>query len=134
MKSLVRKFLFSLISLYIAFYLIKGFSYDGDPKTLLKAALILTLINIFIKPLINLFMLPLNFLSLGLFSLLSNVIVLYLLTYFTPQVKILPWFFPGISYSGFTIPPLNFSVVHTYFLTALLISLILNFLNWLCHK
>lgn len=134
MKSLLRHFLFSLIALYLSFYLIKGVTYSGGLKTLLSAAVIFTLINLFVKPIVNLFMLPLNFLSLGLLSWLINVLMLYLLTLVLPTVKISSWQFPGFSGYGFIIPALNFSIFSTYILVSFLISLVIYFLTWLCQK
>lgn len=134
MKSLFRNYLFNLLALYLATSFIKGFTYTGGYKTLFTAALVFTLINFFIKPIINLFMLPLNFLSLGLLSWVVNVLMLYLLIYFLPEIRISSWYFPGISGYGFVIPSFNFTILYTYVLVSFFISLITNFLSWLCHK
>jgi len=58
--------------------LITPISFDA-PKDLAWAALVLILVNTFIKPLLILFTLPLVILSLGLFLLIINAIILYTL-------------------------------------------------------
>src|SRR5476649_2911214 len=52
------------------------------PKDLAWAALVLILVNTFIKPILILISLPLVLLTLGLFLLFINAIILYLLPHF----------------------------------------------------
>ena len=58
-------------------------TFDG----LVIAAVILTLINIFIAPIIRLILSPLIFLTFGLAGLLVNGIVLYMLTFILPSIQ-----------------------------------------------
>ena len=58
--------------------LITPISFDA-PKDLAWAALVLILVNTFIKPLLILISLPLVLLTLGLFLLIINAIILYTL-------------------------------------------------------
>ena len=51
-------------------------------------AAILTIINTFIKPIIKIITLPINFVTLGLFNLVINLAILYLTAYFVPQYTI----------------------------------------------
>lgn len=71
---------------------------------------VLTLFNMFIKPIINILTLPLNILTLGIFSLVVN--------------GILFWYM-GVYIVGFTVA--NFSAA---FIGALLVSII----NWIFKK
>jgi putative membrane protein len=71
--------------------LITPISFDA-PKDLAWAALILILVNTFIKPLLILFTLPLVILSLGLFLLIINAIILYTLPNFVHGFHV-PGFF-----------------------------------------
>src|SRR5271170_1407448 len=61
--------------------LITPISFDA-PKDLAWAALVLILVNTFIKPILILISLPLVLLSLGLFLLIINAIILYTLPHF----------------------------------------------------
>jgi putative membrane protein len=71
--------------------LITPISFDA-PKDLAWAALVLILVNTFIKPLLILFTLPLVILSLGLFLLIINAIILYTLPNFVHGFHV-PGFF-----------------------------------------
>ena len=134
MKKILRIFLYTLFSFYLTSLLIKGFVFTAGFKSLVYSAVVFTLINIFIKPLIKLLTLPLNFLSLGLFSWLVNIFLLYLLTIIFPEIKITPWVFNRFSAFGFVIPQIKFTIFYTLVLVSFLFSFSINFLNWLCLK
>jgi len=71
-----------LIGLYLITLITPlGITFDA-PKDLAWAALVLILVNTFIKPFLILFTLPLVILSLGLFLLIINAIILYTLPHF----------------------------------------------------
>ena len=71
--------------------LITPISFDA-PKDLAWAALVLILVNTFIKPILILISLPLVLLSLGLFLLIINAIILYTLPDFVTGFHV-PGFF-----------------------------------------
>jgi putative membrane protein len=79
-----------VIGLYLV-TLITPISFDA-PKDLAWAALVLILVNTFIKPILILISLPLVLLSLGLFLLIINAIILYTLPHFVPGFHV-PGFF-----------------------------------------
>jgi putative membrane protein len=79
-----------VIGLYLI-TLITPISFDA-PKDLAWAALVLILVNTFIKPILILFTLPLVLLSLGLFLLIINALILYTLPHFVPGFHV-PGFF-----------------------------------------
>jgi len=133
MKGLLKSFLISLASLYATTLLIAGFKYEGGIKTLLTGACAFTVINWFVKPIVKIFMLPFNLITLGIFSWLVNVFMLYLLIRIVPQIQISIWNFSGFHFQGFNIPSINFSVFLTYILVSFIIALISNLLNWLSN-
>jgi len=61
-----------------------GISVDGFEFAML-IALVLTLVNIFIKPLLKLIAFPINLISFGLFNLVINFGILYAVSYLIPQ-------------------------------------------------
>jgi putative membrane protein len=71
-----------VIGLYLV-TLITPISFDA-PKDLFWAAAVLIIFNSIIKPLLILFTLPLVLLSLGLFMLVINAIILYTVSHFVP--------------------------------------------------
>ena len=76
------------LAIFLADYLVPGFIFEGDILTLAIAGLILGLINVFIRPILKLISTPLIVLSLGFFILVINMVLLWLLEYFVPELTI----------------------------------------------
>lgn len=131
MKKHLRFFLFSFFSLWILPNIVSSVVFEEGIKTIAETALVLTLINFLIKPIINLLLLPINLLTLGMFRWVVNTITLYLTTLFVPHFKISSFWFPGLNYHGFALPPINFGLIGTFILVSFIISFITTFLVWL---
>lgn len=133
MKSLIRNFLLTVITLYEVSFILPGFTYSGGVRTLLLGALGFMLINLAIIPLLKILFLPLNILTLGIFTWVINVVALYLLTTIVPQFKILPYHFPGANLGGITIPELALNVLWVAIIASFLIGFISHFFHWLVN-
>lgn len=68
--------------------LLNDFYFQGDFSQLLILALVITLVNFFIKPILRLIFLPFIWITLGLFSFVINIIILKLVTCFTASLLI----------------------------------------------
>jgi putative membrane protein len=81
--KLIGNFIFHIfsntIALYAAFYYIPGFHFEGDFVAAIIAAGILTLINMFLRPILKLFFGPLIVITFGLFTIVINAITLLIL-------------------------------------------------------
>lgn len=66
------------VAVLIAAYLVPGISYTGSLAYLLLVGLVIGLINLLVKPLVTLLSLPLIVVTLGLFYLVINGLMLYL--------------------------------------------------------
>ena len=75
-------FILSFLAVLLSVKLV-GISYSGW-LALLIFTLLLVLVNAIVKPVIKFFTWPINFLTLGLFYLVLNVLLLLLISYFTP--------------------------------------------------
>jgi len=62
--------------------------YSYEPVSLLKIAFILALANAFIKPILKLLFSPLILLTLGLFTIVINIFMVWLAVYFAPELSI----------------------------------------------
>ena len=91
MINLVLQVISGIIGLWLAINLIPGVEFIGDNKYLFFAGLILGLLNFFLKPILNLITLPLRLLTFGFFSLVINVVIIWLVDVLFPEIKI-----PGI--------------------------------------
>jgi putative membrane protein len=80
MKLLIRIFITAALVMAIA-YLMKGVLVD-EFTTALTVAIVLALLNFFVKPILVLFTLPVTIFTLGLFLLVINTIIIMLCDYF----------------------------------------------------
>lgn len=134
MKGILKNTVFNAIAIFILSQSLSGVKVNGGIDTLLLSGFILSVLFIFIKPILNLVSLPLNMITLGLFSFLSNAILLYILTIFVPNVTISPFTFKGFSLAGFIIPVMQFNSFWAFIVSAFALSLVINFFNWLTRK
>ena len=88
LTELVIRILTNAVALYIAGQLVPGFIVPNDFTVLVTAGFVFGLINFFVKPVLKLVSLPVIVLSLGLFTILINVAMLYLLDSFMAAVRI----------------------------------------------
>lgn len=130
-KKYLRLFLINSLALWSVGKILAGINFVDGYQTIALTALVLTVANFLIKPLIKLLLLPINLLTLGSFRWLVNVIILWLTTMIIPQFQIVGFQFTGFIYNGFIIPPMFLIIFWVYFLTSLIISLITTLMLWL---
>lgn len=130
-KTALRNYLINLVILWGVTENFPGLSYTGGFQTLLIGALGLMGMNIIIIPLLKVVFLPLNILTLGIFTWVINVIALYLLTTILPQFKLVPYAFPGGIYLGVNLPPQNLTVLWVAIIASFMIGFASHFLHWL---
>lgn len=90
MKKICLSFVVNAISLYVVSLLMDSM-YIGSFKSLITLAVIFCLLNVFVKPILKFFTLPIRLLTLGLFSLVINGVV----------IKIAFELISGVSLNGF---------------------------------
>ncbi len=89
LAHLVFSYFSNLIALILSGQFIAGFTVVSSPfDNLLMAAATFTLINWFIRPVLKMILSPVIFLTLGLFTLVINAGMLYLLTILSKNVII----------------------------------------------
>ncbi|MBI2334853.1 phage holin family protein [Candidatus Daviesbacteria bacterium] len=130
MKKLLRFYLINLASLWLTSQMIKGLVFTGGIQSLLTGALVFALINIILVPVLKILLLPLNLMTLGIFSWLTNVIALYVLTTIFPSFRLISYHFPGFSSNGLTVPAITLSPLWVAILASFSIGIIVNFLHW----
>lgn len=77
MKGLLIRWLLNALALVLTDKLITGISVDGFGAALI-AALVLGIVNAVIRPVVVLLTIPINFITLGLFTLVINGLMLLL--------------------------------------------------------
>jgi len=88
MAELIFQIIGGILSFWLAVKLVPGVEFVGEFKYLIMAGACLGLINFFIKPIINLLTLPLRILTLGLFGLIINMALIWLVALFFPELII----------------------------------------------
>ncbi|HSG39787.1 MAG TPA: phage holin family protein [Thermoanaerobaculia bacterium] len=76
------------VAVLIAAYLVPGIVYSGGLPQLLLVGLVLGVVNLIVKPVVSLLSLPLIMLTLGLFYLVINGLMLYLVAWLIPELQV----------------------------------------------
>ncbi len=113
MRAFLIKWFVTVVSIFVVANLF-GLIHVESLPVLVLAALVLGILNAFVRPMLLLLTLPINILSLGFFTLVINAFLLY----------VVAGLVPGFEITGF----------FRAFLAALLISLMNAMTNFLLHK
>lgn len=71
------------------FKIIPGFEFTGDTVSLLLVSFLFSLANFFLKPILKLLFGPLILITLGLFTVVINMIILYVVDRYSPDLAII---------------------------------------------
>ena len=86
MNMILKWILFALLIIFIA-WVIPGITVTGFISALI-VVIVLSIVNLFIRPLVELISLPLNVITLGIFSLIVNALLFLLAAKFSPGFQI----------------------------------------------
>ena len=115
--KLLKPIITSIITIFVLAWYLPTVSY-ANWTTLILAALVLTLLQKIARPVLKILFLPINIVTLGLFSVVINVVLIWLATYLVPGFVIEPMILFGVSLNQF------FSLVFVSFLIGFLQSII----------
>ncbi|HNV75976.1 MAG: phage holin family protein [Gemmatimonadetes bacterium] len=74
--SLILRLLVNAAALYVATRVVDGISFTGSPAALLGVALVFGIVNTLVKPIVQFFSFPFIIVTLGLFLLCINAVML----------------------------------------------------------
>ena len=131
MKWILRTYGYTFVALWATELVVPGFSVRGSPGDLATIALGLVALHTFVRPVLKIITLPLNFASFGLFGIAINVFLLYSLSLVFPEISIHSWTFSGVALPWITVPSMEFGILATYAITAFCISGIILVLDWI---
>ncbi len=86
MNMILKWILFALLIMFIA-WVIPGITVTGFISALI-VVIVLSIVNLFIRPLVELISLPFNVITLGIFSLIVNALLFLLAAKFSPGFQI----------------------------------------------
>jgi len=93
--SLLLHWLVNAAALWVATRLIPGLSFDGGPLQLLMVAAVFGIVNSLLRPILTVLTCPLIVITLGLFTLVINAVMLLLTGWFSVRWNL------GFVVSGF---------------------------------
>lgn len=133
MRNILKSFLINAVALYVLTVIVPAFKISGGLNSFLTAGATLTALNLLVKPILNLLLLPINLLTLGFFRWASGVLIIWLLTKLTPGLTIANYSFAGFNYQGFIVPPAQFNVLWTLVIGSFMMSIITTLLDWVFY-
>lgn len=133
MKGFIRSVAVHAFAIWFIAQNIGGISYNNDVKILFLGAAALALANMFLKPLLNIFLLPFNLITLGLFRWVANVVTLYVATTLVSGLSISAFVYPGLVTPWFIIPEISFPLFAAFIAVSFFLSIATSFIFWLIH-
>jgi putative membrane protein len=131
-KKILRAFAIETAALYLTSVWFEGLVFTGGIESLLLTGFALGLASMLIKPLINIFLMPINLVTFNLFRWLNNVVMLFLVDLILPNFTITSFSFPGLISTYLDLPPVALPEgIGAYFGFAIVISLISGIIHWL---
>jgi len=88
MLSFIIRILGNTVALYVAFLVIPGFKMSGSWEQYLFAGIVLALLNMIVRPVLKVISFPLILLTLGMFTFVINILMLWILDYLVSFVTI----------------------------------------------
>ena len=131
MKGLFKDTIVYAFALFLAAILFPGIHISGGLTNYLIGGLALTLLLLVVKPILTIITFPINVITLGLFALFTNVIILYLLTIFVPSILISSFHISRTNIHGIIIPAMEINKFFAYCVIAAFISMLTHFVEWL---
>jgi len=115
--KLILRVLINAAALWLAAYILPSINLTNEIWGILVVAIIFGLVNALIRPIILILTLPLNIITLGLFTLVINMVMLLITA--------------GLAGNLLSIQGDFLSRMWTTFLASLIISLVSMLLNWI---
>lgn len=115
--GLLKPIISSIAAIAFLAWLLPNVAYS-NLSTLIIAGIVLTLLQKIVKPILNFLFLPINIVTLGIFSVIINVFIIWLAIYLVPGFTIEPLVVFGLHLNQF------FSLLLVAFLIALVQSFV----------
>lgn len=89
LRDLILKIIAAIAGIWLASEFVPGVFVSGSWQIFAWAGLILGLINYFIKPILKLITLPLQIITLGLFTIVINMAIIWLIDIIFKEISII---------------------------------------------
>ena len=116
-------------------YVIDAFSFGDSPeKSFVLVVLALSLLYYFLKPILAVVSLPRKGVGFLFLSFVMTLVILQVLTLFIPSFSITETELADLIVFGFVLPSKSLTGLWSGVFSALLLSLIFVFFDWLCDR
>lgn len=126
MKKIIKFVLLFSFSITTQNLFWQNLSFNHGLETIVLVAFILTIFDLFLKPIIKLLLLPINFLTLGLIRFVINTLGLYLAVFLIADFFVNPINLPAQTIYSLSLPPLSFSGFWCFLVNSISISFLLS--------
>lgn len=130
-KKFLRSFVIHTFAIWFVAENIGGILYNNDFMILAFAGVALSFVEAFVRPILNILLLPFNLITLGVFRWVVNVFTLYITTLLVANFTIGAFKFAGANTAGVIFPAMEFTAFWAYVVVALTISIISSVLFWI---
>jgi len=109
----------------------QNLQFNQNVTTIVKVGLILSLFEIILKPIIKFLMLPINFLTFGLFRLVIITLGFYLAIFILSDFQINPIATNSQNIFGLTVPPINLQGFPVFLVTAISANILVSIFKFI---
>jgi putative membrane protein len=134
MHRVLRSVAFEAFSLYLISQILPGLIIIGGLQTLIFGGVALSVLSFVLKPILNVLSAPLNLITFGLASVLSNAIILLILTKIINNIDITAFTFAGLNLGLVIIPKIHINTFFAFLVVAIAQWVVKWFLIWLCKE
>lgn len=113
--KLILRILINAVAIWLTSMLLASFEFSGSILNLIIVAVVFGLINAFIRPIVKLLTLPINLVTLGLFTLVINMLMLLLTVWLSDSLSLTGGMFENLLVA---------------FVAAIIISVVSTILSW----
>lgn len=131
-KPIIQAFLVNAMALWVADYFLTGFNIDNNVKVFSIAAGVLIVVNFAVRPLLELISFPINLITLGLFSWIINVALIYIVVLLVDGIKLSTGVLLLDKFGPLSITLPNIQLGE--FLTLIVATFIIGLVNWVLRK
>lgn len=123
MKQALRSILVYSVAIALTGLFLPSIDYHHQLITLIITAIVMGIVNTFIRPILNLILLPVNVITLGLVGLFMNAFILFIVTLLVTNFNIVPF---TVQFNNSTV---YLSLIWSYIITATILSLVTGLLR-----
>lgn len=133
MKTILRNLAIYGLILFLLDLFIPGVTISGGLWTYVIGAVTLTIFFVILKPILSIISFPVNMVTLGVFNIVINALLLYLLTIFITNISITAFTYARTSLFGIIFPMTTFNTFFAYLYAAFVLTVINSFIRWLIN-